>query len=354
MSSSDQIRRKLADVSKKRADAEKKVAEARAKEAKKNESAAGYRARAARASSMSTARSYERQADSAEKAARAEQRHVADHSKTVAGFSKQEAALNADLASALRQEAAQSERDGKRQALQERRRRDQERLRTDGLVAAAEGRLTDAIEQLRAPKPEKLRVLYLTASPEGDLRVDKEVRRVKQGVQAATHRDLVDIDYLPAATPSDLLDGMTRFRPHVVHFSGHANPSVLGFDTEVPHDNPGVAVTAGAFARVMAAVDEPPLLVVLNACESSAHLSQLVLVVPAAIGMTESIGDEAAATFAARFYTSIADGQSIGSALAAAQVQMELDGHSDADLPVMETRPGSNAATVQLVIPPPA
>ena len=136
--------------------------------------------------------------------------------------------------------------------------------------------------------------------------------------------------------------------------SGHANAAVLGFNTDEFADNPGVLVTAAAFARAMAAVDERPLLVVLNACESEAHLEQLVALVPAAIGMSDTIGDGAATTFAARFYTSVADGQSIGSALAAAQVQMELDGHADADLPVLRCRSGLDASALQLVIPPTA
>src|SRR5688572_28505870 len=103
---------------------------------------------------MSSARSYQRQAESAEKAARAEQRHVADHSKTVANHAKQEAALNANLASAIRQEAAQAERAAKRRTELDRRSREQERLWTAELVAAAETRVTDAIEQLRGPKQE--------------------------------------------------------------------------------------------------------------------------------------------------------------------------------------------------------
>jgi hypothetical protein len=97
----------------------------------------------------------------AEKAARDEQRRVADQAKAIAGYSKQEAALNADLASALRHESSQAEREAKRRADQERRTRDRERARTDDLVAAAENRVAEAIEQLRAPKPEKLRILYL-------------------------------------------------------------------------------------------------------------------------------------------------------------------------------------------------
>ena len=36
------------------------------------------------------------------------------------------------------------------------------------------------------------------------------------------------VDVRPAATAADLLDGITRFRPHVVHFSGHSNDDRAG------------------------------------------------------------------------------------------------------------------------------
>ena len=47
---------------------------------------------------------------------------------------------------------------------------------------------------------ERLRILYVTAAADGDLRVDKEIRGVKKGVKAATLRDLVEIEPLLAAT----------------------------------------------------------------------------------------------------------------------------------------------------------
>ena len=147
---------------------------------------------------------------------------------------------------------------------------------------------------------------------------------------------------------------MSGHKPHVVHFSGHANEDVLGFDTEDDSDNPGQDVSADLFARAVGAVDEPPLLVVLNACDSEPQLERLLRVVPMAIGMSDEIGDADAMSFAARFYTSIADGQSVRSAFEAARVQMELDGLSDADLPVLVARPDTDPADVTLVIAPSA
>jgi len=193
-----------------------------------------------------------------------------------------------------------------------------------------------------------LRILYATAASHGDLRVDEEIRRVK----AAEHRDQVLIEHLPAATAGDLLDGLTRFRPHIVHFSGHANESALVFDTGSDTRGPGHQVTAKAFKSAVDAPDDPPMLVVLNACESAAQLQALLGKVPLAIGMSDSIGDLDAMTFATRFYRSIAEGQSVTASLATARADMEMNGLPDHDLPVLATVDGVDPSAVRLVIAP--
>ena len=139
-----------------------------------------------------------------------------------------------------------------------------------------------------------------------------------------------------AATKSDLLDGLTAFSPHVVHFSGHSNEKLLMLDQDVDEQNCGAPVTADLFARAIAAVDEPPLLVVLNSCKSARQLDALTkLVVPFAIGMSDSVDDADTITFATRFYSAVADGQSISGAFNVGKVQMELDGLPDYDLPTL-------------------
>lgn len=353
MSSSDQIRTKLLDLGKKRAAEEKRLADSRTKQSQKDQEAAKYRARA-QGASPSMISSHLRNAGTAEKASLAEGKKIADFSKKIADFSKKEGDLNKDLSAALKRESTESERERKRQEQKDKQAREKERVadrtRVDSQLMASENRLTQQIAQIRTPKVEQLRILYLTAGAASGLRVDLEIKRVKAGVRAATHRDLVQIEHLSAATPGDLLDGLARFRPHVVHFSGHADQSFLAFDDESgDSEHP---VSAGAFARAMGAVDQPPVLVVLNACDSQAQLSELVQIVPLAIGMADSVGDQDAMAFSARFYTAIAEGQSIESSLKSAKVQMEFDGLPDSDLPVLETQFGVDASDVQLVIPP--
>ncbi|WP_375504827.1 CHAT domain-containing protein [uncultured Jatrophihabitans sp.] len=358
MSTPDQIRRKQDEQAKKRAAIERRIYEARAKQSKKDIEAAGYREKAAKASTPSGVQSHLRAASSAEKVALAEGRKIAEESKKLADCSKQDAVLVKELSAALTRQAADEARARARAEAAARQAREatlrQERSRTAGLLSSSERRLAEQIAELRPPKKETLRILYLTASSEGDLRVDKEIRRVKAGVRAATLRDLVQIEHMPAATTSDLLDGLARVRPHILHFSGHSSQKELLFDTDASSDNPGQVVGAAAFARALGAVDEPPLLVVLNSCSSEGHLAGLLEVVPIGIGMSASIGDPDAMSFAARFYSAIAEGQSVGSACAAARVQMEFDGMTDSDLPTLVSQPGVEPMLVHLVAVPDA
>ncbi len=99
-------------------------------------------------------------------------------------------------------------------------------------------------------------------------------------------------------------------------------------------------------------MDPPPVLVVLNACESEGQLAGLLLYVPLAIGMSDSVGDRDAMAFAARFYAAVAEGQPVRAAFDLARAQLLLDGLPDADLPVLAAAAGIDPASVRLVVPP--
>lgn len=375
MATSAQIRQKIAELARQRADVEKKISEAEARRSKKESEAAARETSAARASSDSSKRSYLRQAGSARKAALAESNKIADLSKRLAAISRNEGNQHKSLvaseksetsaakrvADKVRREREQAEkrladqrRAEERRRQEERmadeRRRRQERAATASLIGETERRLTKQIEAIRPPRKEQLRVLYATASSQGDLRVDEEIRRVRAAVRASTHRDQVVIEHLAAVTAGDLLDGLTSFRPHVVHFSGHAEEGVLVFDDGGDVHGDGHHISVRAFKSAVEAPDEPPLLVVLNACKSADHLDQLLGRVALAVGMSDNIGDVDALTFATRFYRTLAEGQSVWAALATARADMEMNGLPDHDLPTLAALDGIDPTTVRLVI----
>jgi hypothetical protein len=74
--------------------------------------------------------------------------------------------------------------------------------------------------------------------------------------------------------------------------------------------------------------------------------------VPLAIGMSDNIRDADAMAFAARFYATVADGQSVEGAYRVAKVAMEFSGLPDADLPILVNDPAVNPANVVLIISP--
>lgn len=196
------------------------------------------------------------------------------------------------------------------------------------------------MRDIRAPKAEKLRILLLGASSEyGEraVRAGREQKRVRRAVESALLRDHVDLDVRPAATTEDLLDGITKNRPHVVHFSGHSEDDLIEFEDEIDDHHEGVVVTARAFASAVRATDDPPLLVLLNSCNSAAQIDRLVQerIAPFAIGMADEIDDGDAITCAAQFYVAVANGQSIRSAHLSAQAALELAGLATAELPTL-------------------
>ncbi|MCA1704028.1 MAG: CHAT domain-containing protein, partial [Actinobacteria bacterium] len=267
-------------------------------------------------------------------------------------YSKEEAALQEKVAKAEQSEADAAERQRKREALQADRRLAADQASLERRLDEAASEVERAVRELRAPRPEKLRVLILGAGPAGDLRVGREQKRIRAAVESALHRDLIDLDVRPAATTSDLLDGITKFRPHVVHFSGHSDDDLIVFEDERDEPHQGVIVTASAFASAVRATDEPPLLVLLNSCNSASQIYDLVeRVVPFAIGMTDEVADGDAITYAAQFYASVANGQSIKSAHLAGQAALELAGLSGADLPRLACARDVDPAATILVRP---
>jgi hypothetical protein len=227
-----------------RIDAEKKVGAFRKKEADKRLAAAKAKEAAARARSTSTVKMKLDEATRRESEANTAAKDAATWQTKVATLSKEESDLALRLSKADKSEQANAEQRHRRQeAAAEAKLRARlqateqdlaiQRARSDAAerelaaqrarTAATEERVDGALQELRAPKPEVLRVLLIGASGDGELRVAREQSRIRAAVERALHRQLIAIDPRPAATIADLMDGVVRFRPHVIHFAGHGD-----------------------------------------------------------------------------------------------------------------------------------
>ncbi|GGK40316.1 hypothetical protein [Nocardia camponoti] len=329
----NQYRSQLNNKRKQRVEAEKKAGEFRTKESKKRAEAAAARAAASKTTTASTAKSKLGEATRKDKDAATAGKDAGRWQSKASTYAREESAIQLKLSRAEKTAADTIERDRKRQEQQTRR-------LSAGLEAALMSKPSQTLRELRAPKPEKLRLLILGASSEGDIRVGREQKRIRAAVESALHRDRIEFDVRPAATAADLLDGISRFRPHVVHFSGHSDEGFLEFEKDLDERHTGIDVRAGAFARAIQATDTPPLLVLLNSCNSASQIDDLVAkVVPFAIGMADAIEDADAINYAAQFYAAVANGQSINAAHLSGQAALELAGLNGADLPTLASAP---------------
>jgi hypothetical protein len=345
---SDYYRRQLLRKQEQQAAAEKKAGDARMKEAGKRSDAVKARVSASSTKSDITRRSRLRESERHEKAANDAAKEAASAQGKAAGLAREVATLQARVARVEQEEARKQ----RRAAAAAERRAADEQKQVMRRLSQTEADVAE-LREMRPPKVERLRILMLAASSEGDLRVGREQSRIRAAVESAHHRDLIEFEAKTSATTADLLDGLTKFRPHVVHFSGHSDEKLIVFEDNLDDQHSGVVVDAKVFASALGAISDPPLLVVLNSCRSASQIEDLVQqVVPFAIGMSDGIEDRDAIAYAARFYASVANGTSILEAHNLGRAALALDGLPGADLPQLAHAPDVDPHNVTLVVPP--
>lgn len=244
--------------------------------------------------------------------------------------------------------------------------RDNKRRSVEKAHAREIARLSNPIRRVavRPAEPEKLRVLYLTASPEATettvvhpdgtvdttgvwLRVDRECARSRKSSAAAdtATRSPSNTSQRPPAwiclTVSTITAHTSSISP-----ATHLRSASCWTTRAAPRN------ASSSSSHCSHGSSGPPTLVVLNACESLAGADDLLETVPAVIGMADSIADTAAVVFAARFYAAIASAQSVASAAEQGRAAMATASLDGADLPEIRTRDDVDASTMILVVPP--
>jgi hypothetical protein len=189
-------------------------------------------------------------------------------------------------------------------------------------------------------------ILFWAANPVDTepLQLGNEVRTIEERLRASELRDRFVLEQQWAVRPGDLSDGLLRYAPQIVHFSGHGNPSgdlVLQAD-----DGSSLPVTIAALADLFALAGDSVRCVVFNACYSQAQAEAVAEHVDCVVGTSRAIEDEAAVRFAAGFYRALGYGRDVSTAFGLGRNEIDLASVAGADIPQLIIHPDVDPTTI--------
>jgi len=178
-----------------------------------------------------------------------------------------------------------------------------------------------------------IKILFLAANPRDStqLRLDEEIRGIKQSLYHAKFRDNFDIEQEWAVGVSELQGHLLRHQPDIVHFSGHGSTA----SEIILEDNVGNSQTVSirALSDLFFLLKDNIRCVVLNACYSEPQAQAIAKSINCVIGMSKAIGDKAAISFAVAFYQALGFGRNVKTAFDLGCLQIDLEGLDEQKTP---------------------
>lgn len=161
-----------------------------------------------------------------------------------------------------------------------------------------------------AGTPDQLAILFLAANPAGTdpLRLDRELRVIREAIERSRHRTTLRLEIRTAATIHDLRRALLDGQFDLVHLSGHGEQEGLLLEDE---SGECVEVPKRALARLFARYAPPNgalRCVVLNACWSLSTGESTAMDVPFTVAMDGPISDRGALEFSRGFYDALGAG----------------------------------------------
>jgi hypothetical protein len=189
-------------------------------------------------------------------------------------------------------------------------------------------------------------ILLWAANPvdTAPLQLGDEVRTIEERLRGSDLRDRFVLEQQWAVRPGDLAEGLLRYTPQIVHFSGHGNAS--GSLVMRADDGSSQPVSTTALADLFAIAADSVRCVVFNACYSQAQAEAVAQHVACVVGTSRAIEDDAAVRFAAGFYGALGYGRSVATAFDLGCNEIDLASIAGADIPQLISRPDIDPATV--------
>jgi hypothetical protein len=216
---------------------------------------------------------------------------------------------------------------------------DNEKKRRAGIKVEKEG-----------PRPEQIRLLFLSANPDPNspLDVEKEQNRIVRVRNGSRYQDQVSIESLPDLDIGSFAKSLRQHSPMIVHFSGHGETdgSLLMRD----HDGVAHEMHPKGVAKLLALQKDTLRLVVLNACHSRELATLVVAEIDCVVGMRDEVADDAAILFSQTFYGALFDGRTIGYSFAESVAVVAARYPGEENIPSLEAKVGVDTDTLRLLL----
>lgn len=188
-------------------------------------------------------------------------------------------------------------------------------------------------ETNQSPASGKIKILFLAANPAftPPLKIDEEIRMIKQKIRAAEYSDSIELVSAWAIRPDDLQQILLEQKPHIVHFSGHGAPT--GELILKDKDGNPKPVKPEAIQSLFTILKDNIRIVFFNACYTEKQARAINEVIDCVIGMNTYISDQAATVFAASFYNALGFGRSVKEAFELGKTALMMEGIPEENTP---------------------
>lgn len=196
----------------------------------------------------------------------------------------------------------------------------------------------DGLDEAKEERERVVKVLFLAANPAHTekLRLDLEAKSIAEALRSANSEVQFVLEQSWAATYRELQDGLFHHAPDLVHLSGHGLRGGLPVLEEHAatrelfragrEEKPSSTLAVEALGQLFSVAKGKARCVVLSSCHSEPLAHALSAFVDCSIGMSRSVGDDAAIRFSWAFYHALAHGRSVQDAFGLASAHMGLDG----------------------------
>jgi len=161
--------------------------------------------------------------------------------------------------------------------------------------------------------------------------LDEEIRSIDQALLQARFRDQFDIEKQFAVQINDVQGHLLRYKPTIVHFSGHGSKASKIILEDISGTSHSVSVRA--LSKLFSVLKDNIRCVVLNACYSEPQAEAIAQHIDCVIGMSKAIGDSAAINFAKSFYQALAYGKDVKTAFELGCTQIDMANLNEQDTP---------------------